>query len=84
MKNNLKQFREEAKLTLKDLGDSTGMSAAAVHHFENQRNGPTLKAAYAIAAILDKTVQEIWPDTTEIVEEETVTVRRIIAYKEEE
>ena len=76
MKNNLKNYRIDAKYTLQSLGDMCGISKAHMHDLENARNCPTLKTAYKIACVLDMTVYEIWPDETEIVTE-TITVRRV-------
>lgn len=79
MKNNLKEFRKKATLTLQGLGDICGLSKAHLHDLEKDDGScPKLSTAYAIAGVLGKTVYEIWPDTTEIVEE-TITVRRIKA-----
>ena len=77
MKNNLQGFRKAAGLSLQGLGDVCGLSKAHLHDLEKETGScPKLSTAYAIAGVLGKTVYEIWPDTTEIVEE-TITVRRI-------
>lgn len=77
MKSNLKQFRNDAGYTLQALCDMCGVSKTHLHDLEKESGScPTLKTAYALAKVLDKTVYEIWPDTTEIVEEK-ITVRRI-------
>lgn len=79
MKSNLKQLRQEAGLTLQELGDMCGMSKAHMHDLEKETgSSPKLTSAYAIAKVLGKTVYEIWPDTTEVVEE-TIIVRRIVS-----
>lgn len=78
MRNNLQEFRKNAKLSLQGLGDICGLSKSHVHELEKSEGPcPRLSTAYAIAAVLGKSVYEIWPDTTEIVEE-TITVRKII------
>ncbi len=75
--SNLKAFREEAGLSLQDLADMCGKrTKACMWELEKNTANPTLSTAYAVAKILDKTVYEIWPDTTEIITE-TIIVRRI-------
>ena len=76
-KRRLKEFRTEAGYSLQYLGDMCGVTKSHLHELEkNGGSSPTLKTAYAIAKVLDKTVYEIWPDTTEIITE-TITVRRV-------
>lgn len=78
MKSKLKEFRKAAGLTLQGLGDRCGLSKPHVYDLERESGPcPKLSTAYSIAAVLGKTVYEIWPDETEIVEETTITVRRI-------
>lgn len=78
MKNKLKEFRKAAGLSLKGLGCHCGISAPHVYELEKESGPcPKLSTAYSIAAVLGKTVYEIWPDETEIVEEAIITVRRI-------
>ena len=77
MNNNLKIIRNELGLSLEKLGDMCGMSKSHIYQLEKSNSSPTLKTAYLISAVVGKTVYQIWPDTTEIVEE-TITVRRVI------
>lgn len=77
MKNNMKKFREAASLTLQGLSDICGVTQVHLHNLEKETGScPKLSTAYGIANVLGKTVYEVWPDTTEIVEE-TIIVRRI-------
>ncbi len=77
MKNNLKQLRKEAALTLDALADAAGIgSKSTLFALERGDSCPRLDTAYAIAAVLDKDVEDIWPDETSVVEE-TVVVRRV-------
>lgn len=79
MKSNLKIFRAEEKLTLQGLGDMCGISKAHMHDLEKETGStPKLSTAYSLAKVLGKSVYEIWPDTTEVVEE-VIIVRRIKA-----
>jgi len=77
MKNNLKEFREDAGLTLSQLGGRCGISTGRVRQLEREDANPTLRTAYLISSILTGSVYDIWPDTTEIIEE-TVTIRRCV------
>jgi DNA-binding XRE family transcriptional regulator len=77
MKNNLKLYRGEAQLTLSGLGDLCGITKGHIHGLEKGINCPTIKTAYLLANALGKSVYDIWPDTTEIIEE-TVTIRRCV------
>jgi len=76
MRNNLKKFRNEVNITLQEFADMYGGTKANCWNLEENRSNPTLLTAYAIAKILNKTVYEIWPDETEVIEETTI-VRRI-------
>lgn len=76
MKSNLKQIREKSGLSLQRLSDLCNTNKVNVWEWGNDNANPTLKNAYLLAKVLDKSVYDIWPDTTEIVEE-SVIVRRI-------
>lgn len=76
MKSNLKKFRRKAGITQEELGDMCCISGSIICRLEGVRANPTLSTAYSIAKVLDKSVEEIWPNTVEFVEE-TITVRRI-------
>ncbi len=76
MKNQLKVFRGQAKLTLQGLADMYGGTKSHCWALEKGTSTPTLTTAYAIAKVLGKSVYMIWPDETKIIEE-TVIVRRV-------
>jgi len=76
MENNLKELREAASLSLQELSDMSGKSFSCLQSMEAVHRNPSLETAYAIANVLGKSVYQIWPDTTEIIEE-TITVRRV-------
>ena len=78
MKNHLKKFRTEAGLSLQGLGDMCQRSKAQLHQLENALSWPRLDTAFMISKVLDKSVYDIWPDTTKIVEEKVI-VRRVVA-----
>jgi len=77
LKNNLKKFRNKAGLSLQKLGDMCQRSKAQLHQLESDDANPTLKTAFMIAKVLDKSVYDIWPDKTKIVEEKII-VRRVV------
>lgn len=78
MKNNLKQARQDAGLTLQSLGDACGLSKSHLHDLEKETgSAPKLPTAYAIACVLGKSVYDIWPDETKVVEK-TIVVRRVV------
>ena len=79
MKNNLKQLRVEAELSLQGLGDLCDRSKAQLHELEKDTANPTLKTAYSIALVLGKDVTEIWPNDLEF---EEVVIRRIKVRRE--
>ena len=82
MNNNLKRIRKEAGLTLQELGDMCGSCKSYMHELEKDSKNPSLKIAYSVAGVLGKSVYQIWPDTTEIIEE-TITIRRVVTSREE-
>lgn len=78
MNSNLKQFRRDAGLTLQGLGDMCGLSKSHLHDLEKEAGSqPKITTAYAIACVLGKSVYDIWPDETEVVEK-TIVVRRVV------
>ena len=78
MKCNLKQLRTNAGLNLQGLSELCGVSKQHLHALEKESSDPTLPTAYAIANVLNKKVYDVWPDSTEVIEEEmTVKVRRV-------
>lgn len=76
MKNKLKEKRERNNMTLQELADMYGGTKSHLWALEKGTSTPTLSTAYAIAKVLNYSVYQIWPDTTEIVEE-TIVVRRV-------
>lgn len=76
MKNYLKNIRIGQGFTLENLSKMTGISKGYLCDLEKGKNKPTLRTAYALCNVLSMSVYDIWPDTTEIVEE-TITIRRV-------
>ncbi|MES2636338.1 MAG: helix-turn-helix transcriptional regulator [Pseudomonadota bacterium] len=76
MTNNLKKLRKEAKLSLEKLGEQCGLRKSSVWVLE-QGGNVLLHNAYAIAGTLHCTVQDIWPDETEFIEEVKIIKTRV-------
>ena len=60
MKNNLKQLREAAGLTMQQLGNKSGVSPSQICELEKATGNPTLKTSCSIAHALDTKVWCIW------------------------
>lgn len=74
--NNLKTIRKQEDLSLAGLGQLCGISKSHVYELE-RGSEPRIGTAYAVAKALDVSVYDIWPDSTEVIEE-IVTVRRVV------
>ena len=60
-KNNIKKYRQQKGLTLKELAEKTGVSAGYLCHLEKgNRNNPSTEVMENIAIILNKTIPEIF------------------------
>ncbi len=77
MENNLKKYRKSSKLSLQELADMYGGTKSHCWALEKGTSVPTLKTAYAISKVLDKTVYAIWPDKTKV-KDETIIIRRVV------
>ena len=75
--NNLKKIRNDAGLSLQALADMYGGTKSHCWALEEGTSMPTLPTAYAICGVLDKSVYDIWPDNTVIVEE-TIKTKRVV------
>ena len=51
--NNLKKLREEANLSLRELGEELGISKSALHQYENALADPSLTSLKKIANYFD-------------------------------
>lgn len=74
--NHLKKLRKEADLTIQGLATKCGVSKSYAWELENDNCNPSITMAYRFGAVLGKTVYEIWPDKTKIVEEITRRVEK--------
>lgn len=59
--NRLQAVRELRGLSRAELADRVGVTTEAIRLLELDRRKPTLTTAYVICAVLDASVEEIWP-----------------------
>ena len=63
MRNNVKELRSEQRWTQAEFGASLGVSRQTVIAIENGKYDPSLRLAFAIAAVFELRVDEIFnPD----------------------
>lgn len=60
MKNRVKAFRKELKLTQAELSENLGVSRQTINAIENGRYNPSTALALKLGNILNKTVEEIF------------------------
>jgi transcriptional regulator with XRE-family HTH domain len=56
----IKRWREQADLTLQELGDRAGVSASTIHKIENNQTVPTVSVFLKIARALDLTPADLF------------------------
>ena len=63
MRNNVKELRSEQRWTQAEFGASLGVSRQTVIAIENGKYDPSLRLAFAIAAVFELRVDEVFsPD----------------------
>ncbi len=60
LKNNLKEIRNEKKLSQKELADLVGVSRNTISSIETGQYQPTAKLALTLAIALDKKFEDIF------------------------
>ena len=60
LKNHLKKYRTEKKLTQSDLAQMVGVSRNTISSIETGQYEPTAKLAYVLCIALDKKFEEIF------------------------
>ncbi len=60
MKNRVKEFREKAGLTQKELGEKVGVSRQAVHAVETGKFDPSIWLAYDLAKYFEIRIEELF------------------------
>lgn len=58
--NNMRKYRSEKKLSMKDLSLSTGISERYLYFIENGERYPSIKTARKISHILEQSINEIF------------------------
>lgn len=60
MKNRVKELREKAGLTQKELGEKVGVSRQAVHAVEAGKFDPSIWLAYDLAKYFEIRIEELF------------------------
>lgn len=60
MKNNILKFRRNKGLTQEQLAKKCNVTRQTINAIENDRYDPTLKLAFKLAEVLNKTVDDIF------------------------
>ena len=64
--NNLRYYRKQQKLTLKDLSDLTGLSIGYLSHLENgSRENPSRNTMLTISKIVNASIEDIFSNNKE-------------------
>ena len=63
MKNDLKERRQKAEISIAELSKSTGISSACLVHVEKEKSYPRLDTAFKLAKYYDVNVEDIWKNT---------------------
>lgn len=60
LKTRIKVLRAEFNITQDDLAQKVGVRRETIVHLENNRYMPSLRLAYDIAKVFDKTIEEVF------------------------
>lgn len=60
MKNRLRVLRAERDWSQQDLADRAGVSRQTINAVETERYEPSLSLAFALAAIFERTIEELF------------------------
>ena len=75
--NNLHKLLIARGYSLQEFAHMCGLSKNHIWQLGKSLANPTLRTAYIISKVLGVELEEIWPNTVEVVEE-TITVRRVV------
>jgi len=60
VKNRLRVLRAERDWSQQDLADRAGVSRQTINAVETERYEPSLSLAFALAAIFERTIEELF------------------------
>jgi len=60
MKNRVKQYRKQCKLTQEELANELGVTRQTIIAVENDKYNPTLELAMRLAKYLNTTVEDLF------------------------
>ncbi|MHA1732655.1 MAG: helix-turn-helix transcriptional regulator [Promethearchaeota archaeon] len=60
MKNRLREFRKERRLTQEEFGRLVGVSRETISSLERGKYNPSLPLAFKIARVLNVSIEEIF------------------------
>jgi len=60
VRNRIRELRTERGLTQQDLADAIGVSRQTVNAIEGEKYSPSLEAAFRIAEVLGKKLDEVF------------------------
>lgn len=60
MENHIKKLRKSAKLSQEELAKHCKVSRQTINAIENDKYDPTLQLAFAMASVLNTTVDELF------------------------
>lgn len=63
MKNNLAQLRYQLNMSLSELARLSGISKGHLWKIEQGYRVPTITVAYAICKAMEKSIEEVFPDS---------------------
>ena len=76
MQNNLKEIRESADISIRDLHERAGVAQGMIRQIESGGDIISLRDAYAISEVLGVTVYDVWPMMLKV-ETKEVVVRQV-------
>jgi len=83
IKTNIKNIRDEMKLTQQDLADRIGVSRQTIYFLEKGKYNPSLTISFKVAEVLDRPLNEIFHQEP-IIKDELKEIKYKKPYKEVE
>lgn len=60
MKNRIREFREQEKLSQRQIGEKVGVSRQAINAIETGKYDPSIWLAYDISQLFNITIEEMF------------------------